>query len=155
MRVNFDMANTPAYQGAGQLLPSGDYTVEIVGEREQQMSGGKGTRLTFELAVLDGANKGARIFDSLNLGHIDQQTRALAQSRLRAIADAVGRPTIMDTQELFRKPFVVRLSVREYNGRQYNNVDDYKSAQSMVAAPPVAVPQSQTAAPFWGGGSGQ
>ena len=63
----------------------------------------------------------------------------------------------------------MRLSVREYNGRQYNNVDDYRKAQSQTGGlnqeatngsgyegqPRGQRGETAFGGPFWGGGSGQ
>lgn len=160
MRINYDYQRTSAYSAAPEILPEGDYSVEIVNEREQPLQSGKGTKLVFELVVLSGSAKGARVFDCLNLGHVDQTAREIAQRRLKSIGNAVGAVNLFDTTELFRKPFNIHLSVREWNGRQYNNVDDYFQIQSVLEPTPAAAQVSPSAtsaaasspapAPFWG-----
>lgn len=157
MRINYDYQHTSAYSAGPALLPEGDYSVEIVNEREQPLQSGKGTKLVFELVVLSGPSKGARVFDSLNLGHVDQLAREIAQRRLKSIGNAVGAVNLLDTTELFRKPFNIHLSVREWNGRQYNNVDDYFQIQSVLdqasAVSQTTTPapaQTPAPAPFWG-----
>ena len=49
----------------------------------------------------------------------------MARARLAAIVKAVGLQQLGDTTVLHNRPFCVQVSCREWNGREYNNVDDY------------------------------
>lgn len=171
MRINFDLNNTQAYNGATPLLPPGEYVVEIVAEQENQpLRNGSGTALVFEYQIRDGQFRGQRIRDWLNVGHSNQNARELAQRRIKAIGEAVGLPVFNDTRQLFNRPFLIAVSCQEYQGRQRNQIDDYRplgaaagssyrsdtavstpvgrSAESAVPASgtPTPAPQPQ---PYW------
>ena len=127
MRINFDLNNTQAYNGATPLLPPGEYAVEIVAEQENQpLRNGSGTALVFEYQIRDGQFRGQRIRDWLNVGHSNQNARELAQRRIKAIGEAVGLPVFNDTRQLFNRPFIIAVSCQEYQGRQRNQIDDYR-----------------------------
>lgn len=127
MRVNFDVANTRPYSGGFQVFPAGVYQVQIVNEEERELKSGNGRGLTFEYEILAGEHKGGRVKDFLNLQHNSEKARAIAEARLVAIARSVGVENFYDTQELFRRPFAIRLSVdKDLNGNDRNSVDEYK-----------------------------
>ena len=156
MKINFDIQNTQAYSGGFQVLPAGLYPVEIVAEKEVPLRSGNGSGLTFEYEVLEGANKGARVRELLNIGHSSPGARGVAEARLKAICESVGLASIFDTQDLHRKPFAVVLSVTKDNqGRDRNEVVEYRKIVQDVAAPivaPVQAPtpgQANAAGAFW------
>ena len=171
MRINFDLNSTQAYNGASPLLPPGEYAVEIVAEQENQpLRNGAGTALVFEYQIRDGQFRGQRIRDWLNVGHSNQNARELAHRRIKAVGEAVGLPVFNDTRQLFNRPFLIAVSCQEYQGRQRNQIDDYRplgaaagssyrSEPELTAAPlgrlePSAVPaqgiQEQPAGPASG-----
>lgn len=137
MRINFDLNNTQAYNGASPLLPPGEYAVEIVAEQENQpLRNGAGTALVFEYQIRDGQFRGQRIRDWLNVGHSNQNARELAQRRIKAIGEAVGLPVFNDTRQLFNRPFLIAVSCQEYQGRQRNQIDDYRPLGARDGAGP-------------------
>ena len=152
MQINFNLQNTQEYKGSIPVLPAGDYVVKIVDETPNQpLKNGSGTALVFDYQVVDGPFVGSRIRDWLNLGHADAQTRGLAESRLKSIGVSCGLPIFSDTRELFNRPFVVRLSCSEYQGKQRNNIDEYHSAQGqpVQTAPAQPTQPTQPAGAFW------
>lgn len=154
MRINFNLAQTQAYTASTPVLPGGDYVVEIVSESDQQIKSG-GNALVFEYQIREGQFRGARLRDWINIGSSNQTAREIGQRRLKAIAEAVALPNINDTRELFNRPFVVTVSVSDYQGRNRNNIDDYKALSSTGATPaPVPEPTQPTAqagesVPYW------
>lgn len=159
MILGFDLNSVRAYSGSYQTLPAGSYLVEIEREEEKTYANASGTRLVFSYTVLDGVHKGATILDSINLNHPNEAARNVARSRIKAIVEAVGLPTILNTSELHRKPFVVRLEVTKDNqGNERNNVAEYSKATatapigtpSAVPTAPTTAPAYQQSGPFWG-----
>ncbi len=147
MRINFDLNNTQAYNGASPLLPPGEYAVEIVAEQENQpLRNGSGTALVFEYQIRDGQFRGQRIRDWLNVGHNDPRAREIAQRRIKAIGEAVGFPVFKDTRQIFNRPFAIVVSCRDWQGRQRNNIDDYRALNNS-AQPQVSNPAPQPAEP--------
>ena len=146
MRINFDLNSTQAYNGATPLLPPGEYAVEIVAEQENQpLRNGSGTALVFEYQIRDGQFRGQRIRDWLNVGHSNQNARELAQRRIKAIGEAVGLPVFNDTRQLFNRPFIIAVSCQEYQGRQRNQIDDYRALPGRDGAAPDSSYRSDTA----------
>ena len=71
----------------------------------------------------------------------------MARARLAAIASAVNVQSLTDTEELQRKPFQILLSIRVYNGKEYNNVDEYLTLDRRVPAPSIPQPVKPSAQP--------
>lgn len=139
MLINFNLEQTQAYNGATPTLPPGEYVVEIVSEQaDQPLQNGNGTALVFEYQIREGSFRGQRIRDWLNLGHNDPRARDVAQRRVKAIGEAVGVPVFRDTREIFNRPFLIAVSCRDWQGRQRNNIDDYR---------PIAQPSAPQSAP--------
>lgn len=154
MRVNFNVAETKPYQGGYQVFPAGIYQVQIVKEEERDLKSGNGRALVFDYQILQGEYKGGTVKDFLNLNHTSEKARQIAEARLVAIARAVGLENFFDTQELFGRPFAVRLGVdKDFNGNDRNTIDEYKAVvtSAPTAAPVVTQVPQQAAqpAPFW------
>lgn len=154
MRINFNVAETKPYQGGYQVFPAGVYQVQIVKEEERDLKSGNGRALVFDYQITQGEYKGGTVKDFLNLNHTSEKARQIAEARLVAIARAVGIENFFDTQELFGRPFAVRLGVdKDYNGNDRNTIDEYKAVvTSAPTSAPVVTPQPQQAAqpaPFW------
>lgn len=129
MRINWNLNETQAFGASTPIFQPGEYLVEIVSEQENQpLKNGRGTALVLEYKVLEGNYSGQLMRDWLNVGHIDQTTREIAQRRIKAICEAVGLSTITDTRQMFNRPFYVVVSLSEFNGRQRNSIDDYRPA---------------------------
>ena len=123
--LDFNVALIRPYTSAPVILPPGKYTVAITSEQIVDLSNGRGTALAFNYTVKEGPQKGAVVRELLNLWHTSQEAVAMARSRLAAIVKAVGLQQLGDTTVLQNRPFCVQVSCREWNGREYNNVDDY------------------------------
>ncbi|MBQ9811965.1 MAG: DUF669 domain-containing protein [Thermoguttaceae bacterium] len=147
MRINFNLQATKAYTGSSPVLPPGEYLVEIVSEQaDQPLRNGKGTALVFEYQIKDGQYRGQRIRDWLNLGHLDQTARELGQRRLKAIGESVGLSLFNDTRELFNRPFLVVVSLTEFQGKERNGIEEYRPA-NLQACEPSGPRQSPAPAP--------
>ena len=123
--LDFNIASIRPYTSAPVVLPPGKYTVAITSEQIVDLSNGRGTALAFNYMVKEGPQKGAVVRELLNLWHTSQEAVAMARARLAAIVKAVGLQQLGDTTILPNRPFSIQISCREYNGREYNNVDDY------------------------------
>lgn len=127
-RIDFNIQEVRPFSGTNQTLPQGFYDVEIVAERIIDLRDGRSQGLSFDYCVLSGQYKGQRIRDVLNLWHVNTDAVSMARARLVAIANAAGIQSFGDTAELHRRPFRILLSTRLYNGKEYNNVDEYLQA---------------------------
>ena len=135
--LDFNVALVRPYTSAPVILPPGKYTVAITSEQIVDLSNGRGTALAFNYTVKEGPQKGAVVRELLNLWHTSQEAVTMARARIAAIVKAVGLQQLSDTTVLQNRPFCVQVSCREWNGREYNNVDDY------VPYTPTAQPAQQ------------
>ena len=145
MRINFNPEQTQPYAGSIQTLPAGDYTVEIVAEKERTLRDGQSRALVFDYQIVDGPFRGQRIHDNINLWHVNANAVSMAQSILTAIARAVGKASFMDTLELHRIPFVVQLAIRVYDGKEYNSFVEYRP----VGGTPTGQTTTNPPTPYW------
>ena len=149
--LDFNVALVRPYTSAPVILPPGKYTVAITSEQIVDLSNGRGTALAFNYTVKEGPQKGAVVRELLNLWHTSQEAVTMARSRLAAIVKAVGLQQLGDTTVLQNRPFCVQVSCREWNGREYNNVDDYlpftPTAQPAQQPQPMAYEQHAPTAP--------
>ena len=141
--LDFNVALIRPYTSAPVILPPGKYTVAITSEQIVDLSNGRGTALAFNYTVKEGPQKGAVVRELLNLWHTSQDAVAMARARLAAIVKAVGLQQLGDTTVLQNRPFCVQVSCREWNGKEYNNVDDYLPYTS--TAQPAQQPQAPMA----------
>ena len=149
--LDFNVALVRPYTSAPVILPPGKYTVAITSEQIVDLSNGRGTALAFNYTVKEGPQKGAVVRELLNLWHTSQEAVAMARARLAAIVKAVGLQQLGDTTVLQNRPFCVQVSCREWNGKEYNNVDDYlpytPTAQPAQQQAPMAYEQPAQHAP--------
>lgn len=143
--IDFNVALVRPYTSAPVVLPPGKYTVAITSEQIVDLSNGRGSALAFNYTVKEGPQKGAVVRELLNLWHTSQEAVAMARSRLAAIVKALGVQQLGDTTVLHNRPFCVQLSCKEWNGREYNNVDDYLPYTSQAAPAPTMQPSPQPA----------
>ena len=144
--LDFNIALVRPYTSAPVVLPPGKYTVAITSEQIVDLSNGRGTALAFNYTVKEGPQKGAVVRELLNLWHTSQDAVTMARSRLAAIVKAVGLQQLGDTTVIQNRPFCVQVSCREWNGREYNNVDDYLPYVAPTVQAPTMQP-SQAPAP--------
>ncbi len=144
-----------------ELLPPGRYVAQIVQSEMQPTKAGDGQMLWLELEVLEGAQRGRKIWDRLNLANRNQQAVEIAQRQLSAICHAVGQIQVSDSEQLHLRPVLVTLAVEPDSRdahlpveerRKQNKVKGY-SATGSVATPAAPVqrvappPQQHPAAP--------
>lgn len=145
--IDFNIGLVRPYTSAPVVLPPGKYTVAITSEQIVDLSNGRGSALAFNYTVKEGPQKGAVVRELLNLWHTSQEAVAMARSRLAAIVKALGVQQLGDTTVLHNRPFCVQLSCREWNGREYNNVDDYLQYTAQATAPTLQAQPSHAPAP--------
>lgn len=138
-------------------LPTGEYLVQIVDSdlKPTRNNAGHYLELTFE--VIDGAHKGRKHWERLNLYNQNVQAVEIANRAFSAIREATGVLNPRDSQELHYKPIVIRVesfdagSTRK-NGqvrdRAESDVRAYKKAEGAQAfVGPTATPAQPVAKP--------
>lgn len=94
-----------------EAVPAGWYSVAITDGEVTVNDGGQGRRIALEFTVLEGQYKGRKIFDGLNIVHSNPQAQQIAAGHLSAICHAVGVFQVQDVQQLFNKPFQIKVDV--------------------------------------------
>lgn len=138
------------------LLPPGKYLAQIVESEMKDTKGGSGQMLSLTMEILEGPEKGRKIWDNLNLKNPNQQTVEIAQRTLSAICHAIGRLQVSDSDDLHFEPMLVSVAVEDdkrdkdlepHERRKRNTVKGYAKAEGAMAARPHAAPRPAPAAP--------
>ena len=148
-QFHFD-ASTVAPQASTGPVPAGTYLAQIIESDVAPLKSGKGTGLKLTFEIIDGQQKGRRIWENLNIQHENEETQRIAQSQLSALCHAVNVIKLQDTAALHHKPVHVRVVVREAQGQYQasNNIKGYESAGGFSApAAPSAPAAAET--PAW------
>ena len=135
---------------AHELLPAGKYTAQIVESEMRVTKNGMGQFLWLMLDILDGEQKGRKIFDQLNLVNPNPTTVEIAQRTLSAICHATGKMQVSDSEELHLNPMTIQVKVRPpKNGYGESNAIAYlppeRGAGARAAKPTPAAPATPAA----------
>jgi len=138
---------------AFEPLPPGEYLAVIVASEMKATKAGSGEYLQLELEVIEGPQKGRKVWDRLMLKHGNSQTVAIAKGTLSALCRAVGVMLPKDSSELHNLPVVVKVTTkkRDDTGELTNVVKGYvkKVGASAVAARPAAASTGPGSTPPW------
>jgi hypothetical protein len=144
---------------AYEVLPPGKYLAQIVASEMRVTKDGQGQYLYLEIDVLEGQHTGRKLFDRLNLVHMNPEVVEIAKRTLSSICRAVGKLQVSDSNQLHLVPFIADVRVRppkgeygESNAIRYlprTPQPAFAPAQTAAAAAPAASPQPQ--APAAGG----
>lgn len=140
-----------------EVIPAGDYTVQITASSMEQNKAGTGSYLKLELEIVDGQQAGRKIFDRLNLDNPNAQAVEIAQRTLSSICHAVGVLSVSDSEDLHMRPMIAKVKVEPRSDRPgefSNSIGGYKpvtgSGQGQQAAskPAPAKPAAASSAPW-------
>ena len=127
---------------AYELLPAGKYRAQIVESEMRVTKNGMGQFLWLMIDILEGEQKGRKIFDQLNLVNPNPTTVEIAQRTLSAICHATGKMQVSDSEELHLIPMTIQVTVKppkngygESNGIRYLLPEPGPAAQQ-AATPP-------------------
>jgi hypothetical protein len=138
----FDAANH-APREAVDVLPDGQYIAIIEASEWKKTKKGDGAFLELTLQVVDGACKGRKVWDRLNLDNPNAVAVEIAQGTLSAICHATGVMKVSDSSQLHSVPMLVRVKVKAGENGPQNEIKGYKklgggSASVVGAVGPVA-----------------
>ena len=115
---------------AQELLPAGKYRAQIVESEMRVTKNGMGQFLWLMIDILEGEQKGRKIFDQLNLVNPNPTTVEIAQRTLSAICHATGRMHVSDSEELHLIPMTIQVKIRPpKNGYGESNAIAYLPAE--------------------------
>jgi hypothetical protein len=103
--------NFVAPKAAYDLIPRGDYLVEVVSVTARATKAGDG--LSVELRVVDGPYRNRRVWVQMNLEHPDATVRSRAYAELQALCKAVGVVGEIDTESLCGIPLTALIYATE------------------------------------------
>jgi hypothetical protein len=162
--LNFSTDGIEPARGGGDYspLPPGWYEVTITGADLQKRKQGDDQllKLTLETTARHGAHAGRLAWAYLCIDHPSEQTRTIARQQLAAVARALGKSFVGDTDELVGATIEVKLDARPADAskgtkagndvRAYRAVERNAPATPAPAAPaPIAAP-ARKATPPWG-----
>lgn len=146
--AGFDATQVPEQQDFS-ALPEGQYVAIATASEMKPTKSGTGEYLQITFEVLDGPQKGRKLWARLNLKNPNQTAVDIAQRELGALCKAVGVLRPRDSSELHNKPVLLTVGVEiDDKKRESNTIKKYAAiagqapqAPSVFAsAPPVQAP---------------
>lgn len=141
--AGFDASQVPEQQEFS-ALPEGQYVVIATASEMKPTKSGNGQFLQFTFEVLDGQQKGRKLWARLNLVNPNQTAVDIAQRELGAICRAVGVIKPSDSAELHNKPMLITVAVE---------IDDRKRESNIIKKYEAVGPGASVAAPTASGGA--
>lgn len=129
-------------------IPDGTYTCEITNTELKTTRSGENQYLNIEFTVLEGAYRGRKVWDRLNLYHSNEITRQISERNLSAICHAVGCEQLEDTVQLHNIPLKITVRARKMDSGDFINVIRGYAAFDRVM-PSVPVEQVDLSVPPW------
>lgn len=127
-------------------IANGDYPIMFVESEMKQTKAGTGAYLQLVAEVIEGPQKGRRLWERLNLQNQNQTAVEIAQRALSQICHAIGQMQVNDSAELHNKPLMATVTYVPADG-QYgakNEIKGYKAygpQPTQQTAQPAAAPQ--------------
>lgn len=126
-----------------EVLPPGQYRVQIVNSEMRVTKDGLGQYLYLELDVLEGTYAGRKLYDRLNLVNANPEAVEIAQRNLSALCRAAGKMQVSNSEQLHLIPIRVDVKVRPPKG-QYS---ESNTIRYLVEPPALAATRPVPAAP--------
>lgn len=145
-------------QGNFEVIPAGEYRVQVVQSDMKPTKNGDGQYLWLELDILDGDYANRKIFDRINLENANSQTVEIAKRVFSALCHATGVIGAQDSEELHYKPCIAVVQVRPAKGEYgpSNQIRTYKPVDVATAnipqgarSTPAAKPAAGEKVPAW------
>lgn len=108
---DFDPTSVPEDERNFDVLPAGDYQLQVIDSEVIALRSGNGDMLKLTLEVLDGPFANRKVWDNLNIRHTNAQAQSIAQRALADLCLAVGVQGLRNSEDLHFKPFVGTLKV--------------------------------------------
>lgn len=144
-KINFNIADAGDLgQGTREILPVGDYTMQVVKSELRDTKAGDGQYLELEFEVLGPRFTGRRYWERLNLFNKNDTAVKIAKKVLGNICAAVGVNELQDTEQLHFKPLKVNITHKE---NKMGALEARAAFSSASGAAPVAAAPAATAAP--------
>ncbi|UYM14281.1 DUF669 domain-containing protein [Endozoicomonas euniceicola] len=132
-------------------LPNGEYIAMISEAELKNTKAGTGQYIKFVWTVMDGEYSGRKVWSNHNIVNPNQTAQKIGREEISAIAHAIGRPDVNDTDHMINIPCKVSVVIKQETGRDPSNVIKKWEAISGAGFPgqqsaaPQPVPQPGTA----------
>ncbi len=116
-----------------EALPAGEYRAVISDSERKKTKDGASELLQVKLQIIEGPFKNRTIIDRFNLWNKNPEATNIAQQQFKKVCEALNILKPADSSALHMKPLTIKLAVKEYNGKDQNEVKGYKAALSSSA----------------------
>ena len=116
-----------------EALPAGEYRAVIADSERKKTKDGASELLQVKLQIVDGPFKNRTVIDRFNLWNKNPEATTIAQQQFKKVCEALNIIKPADSSALHMKPLMIKLAVKEYNGKDQNEVKGYKAALSSSA----------------------
>ena len=118
-----------------EALPAGEYRAVIADSERKKTKDGASELLQVKLQIIEGPFKNRTVIDRFNLWNKNPEATTIAQQQFKKVCEALNISKPPDSSALHMKPLMIKLAVKEYNGKDQNEVKGYKPATTSAAAP--------------------
>ena len=120
-------------ESGGRSVPDGEYLIEVLSVEEKETNAGDSTYLAWKWKVVDGAYKGATIYDNTSL-------KATALWRLKSLLECLGMEASgklsLNFPELRGKRLLAEVANETYQGKQKPRIAGFlRGIDTAPAAP--------------------
>ena len=129
-----------------EVLPPGNYLVQIAASEMRATRDGAGQYLLLELDVLEGQYAGRKLFDRIHLVNANVEAVQIAQRTLSAICRAVGKMQVSNSEQLHLIPMRASVRVRPPKGN-YGESNTIRYLPREAGATPASRPAAPPSAP--------
>lgn len=129
-------------------LPAGTYLVSVDDSAMKDTKDNKGQYLEFTYIILEGDQKGKRIWDRMNLINDNATSVEIAEKSLAQLCKACKKPNAKDSDELRGCTFTVVYGPQKKNP-EYSEVKDRLEAGAKPATQSTASGSSDAKKPSW------
>lgn len=148
----FDASQVPEQQEFS-ALPEGQYVVIATASEMKPTKAGTGQFLQFTFEVIDGKQKGRKLWARLNLVNPNRTAVDIAQRELAAICRAVQVIKPSDSSELHNKPLLITVGVEIDDRKRESNIikryEPVSGAGSAQQTGQSVTPAASTNSPPW------
>lgn len=131
--ANLGNFNADEYKDEYAPIPAGKYKA-VITESEMKPTQKGGEYLSLTVEIIEGPQKGRKVFGNLNLKNANPDAEKIAKIQLSNICRAVGITHPRDSAELHNKPLVVKLAVKPETD-QYPAGNEVKAWEGVDGTP--------------------
>jgi len=128
-------------------LPAGEYKAVIEKSEKKATKAGTGHYLELVLSIVDGPQKGRKVWDRLNIWNPNQTAAQIAAQSLSAICHATGVMKPNASEQLHGIPMVISVAVAERADKPGEKSNEVKGYKKIGTAEPTQQLQTAGATP--------